>query len=76
MHSANIEKSARLQRVLNRLYEGPATTLELVRDANVCAVNSIISEIRNNGYQVDCSCVGRGKFIYSLVGKSVDISEV
>ena len=65
MHSANLQQPDRLKRVLNRLYEGPATTLELVRDADVCAVNSMI---RANGYKIDCECVGRGQFVYSLVG--------
>ena len=66
MHSATLEKSDRLQRVYNRLMEGPATTMELIRDAGVCAVNSIISELRNNGIGIDCECLRKGVYQYRL----------
>ena len=55
MHSANISKSDRLQRVLKILMDGNKhTTRDLIRKAKVCAVNSIISEIRDNGLKVMC----------------------
>lgn len=55
MNSANICKSDRLQRVLHLLLDGNKhTTRDIIRKANVCAVNSIISEIRDNGFKVMC----------------------
>jgi hypothetical protein len=33
---------------------GEHTTLEIIQKAGVCAVNSIISELRMNGYSIDC----------------------
>jgi hypothetical protein len=36
-----------------------ATTLEIVRQAAVCAVNSTVSELRAMGYRIDCECEGR-----------------
>lgn len=55
MNAANLGKSERLQRVFKLLSKGGEyTTLEIIQKAGVCAVNSIISELRANGYQIDC----------------------
>jgi hypothetical protein len=55
MNAANLTKSDRLQRVFKLLSGGGEfTTLEIIQKAGVCAVNSIISELRQNGYQIDC----------------------
>ena len=55
MHFATLEKSQRLQRVLAVLRDGKThTTRDLIIKAQVCAVNSIVAEIRANGIQVDC----------------------
>jgi len=55
MHSAKLNKSLRLQRVLKVLLDGNKhTTRDIIRKAHVCAVNSIISEIRDNGFKVMC----------------------
>lgn len=55
MNAAKIEKSDRLQRVLALLKKGGEyTTLEIIQKAGVCAVNSIISELRQHGYQISC----------------------
>jgi predicted transcriptional regulator len=55
MNAANLTKSDRLQRVFNLLSRGGEfTTLDIIQQAGVCAVNSIISELRQNGYQIDC----------------------
>jgi len=73
MHYARLEKSGRLQRVLALLSDGlPRTTREIVRGADVCAVNSIVTEIRANGYDIDCRCIGRGLFEYRLVSRPTD----
>lgn len=55
MHYAKIENSERLQRALKLLKKGGRyTTRQIIRKAHVCAVNSVIDEIRENGYNVPC----------------------
>lgn len=55
MNHANLESSDRLARVLDLLKTGKEfTTLEIIKIANVCAVNSIISELRENGCKISC----------------------
>lgn len=59
MHSAKLSKSERLQRVHNLLRRGGEfSTMQIIEAANVCAVNSIIAELRFNG--ADISCQRRG----------------
>ena len=56
--AARLEKSARLQRVRNLLGDGREhSTLDIVRGARVCAVNSIVHELRCNGLEIDCRIV-------------------
>ena len=67
MHSANIDKSERLQRVLGLLWDGKFhTTREIIRRANVCAVNSIVAELRANGFKIECHRE-RNKWYYKCV---------
>ena len=55
MNAARMGKSERLQRVFKLLSKGGEyTTLDIIQQAGVCAVNSIISELRQNGYQINC----------------------
>jgi hypothetical protein len=55
MHAASIDKSPRLQRVDRFLQDGRwHSTLEIVQGCHVCAVNSIIAELRHNGRVIDC----------------------
>jgi hypothetical protein len=55
MNSAKIEKSERLRRVLSILGDGnPHSTRYIMMAAHVCAVNSIISELRDNGKKIKC----------------------
>lgn len=55
MHSASIERSPRLKRVDDLLADGQEyTTLDIVNKAQVCAVNSCISELRANGRVIHC----------------------
>jgi hypothetical protein len=52
VNAASIEKSKRLQRVDDLLSTGKRfSTMEIIQYANVAAVNSIISELRDNGYR-------------------------
>ncbi len=68
MHFAKLNKSARLQRVLNLLGDyQPHTTREIIRNADVCAVNSIIAELRANGEQIRCTAVKKGVYEYQLL---------
>jgi hypothetical protein len=67
IHAARLESSPRLQRVLSALREhGKLTTLEIIQLAGVCAVNSIISELRRNNIGISCECLSRGVFQYTL----------
>lgn len=60
MHAASIEKSDRLRRVDALLADGlPHSTMEIIEDAHVCAVNSIIAELRANGRDIHCNRVDR-----------------
>lgn len=66
MHSANVETSSRLQAVHNVLKDGKShSTLDLIRESGMCAINSIISELRRNGIGVKCERDGR-IYRYSL----------
>lgn len=68
MHFAKVETSERLQKVFTLLKDyKPRTTREIIREADVCAVNSIIAEIRMNGYQIRCTPISRGVFEYQLL---------
>ena len=55
MHAARVEKSDRLQRVLKALSDGAEhSTRELIVEADVCAVNAIVAELRENGHSISC----------------------
>ncbi len=55
LHAARLSTSERLQRVSKVLADGqPHTTLDLIQKAQVCAVNSIASELRRNGLPIRC----------------------
>lgn len=67
MHSARLEKSPRLQRVLEVLQRGGWWgTRAIITEADVCAVNSVVSELRENGIDVQSRCVGHGRYEYRL----------
>ncbi len=55
MNAARLTNSIRLQRVARLLRSGKTfSTLQIVRLARVCAVNSIVAELRVNGMAIDC----------------------
>jgi len=67
MNAANFDKSDRLQRVYKLLKKGGEyTTLEIIQRAGVCAVNSIVSELRQAGYQITCQRRAN-KWFYRLI---------
>ena len=56
MNYARLESSPRLQRLAEALADGREhSTLDLALRAGICAVNSAIAELRNNGYDIDCT---------------------
>lgn len=56
MHSATLDRSERLQRVADLLADGREhSTLDIVVGARVCAVNSCVAELRENGHQITCT---------------------
>lgn len=70
MHAARIGESPRLQKVLAFLRrKGCATTREISHGCDVYAVNSIIAELRANGFTVSCTPVKgqRGVYRYELI---------
>lgn len=59
MNAAKLDKSDRLKRVDSLLSDGRShSTLDIIFEAGVCAVNSIISELRANGRTISCQRVG------------------
>ena len=72
MNSADWRQSPRLQRVLAvlRAADGELTTRDIVARADVCAVNSCVAELRDNGFDVLCRQRvegGRRLWLYRLV---------
>ena len=54
MNAADLRNSARLQRVMRLLADGRwHSTLGIIQEAQVCAVSALISELRQNGIQVE-----------------------
>lgn len=68
MNSARLAHSPRLDRVFRLLLDGkPHSTRDVIRRANVCAVNSIVAELRDNGIAIGCSRIGK-RWFYQLQG--------
>ena len=58
LKAAKLDKSARLQRVRDLLSDGrERSTREIIFGAHVCAVNSVISELRANGLRIECRAI-------------------
>lgn len=67
MKSANLASSQRLQRVDNLLADGREySTMEIIAITGRCAVNSIISELRDNGRNIRCRREGNAWFYRRL----------
>lgn len=66
MHAASEKNSERLQRVMKVLKDGEEhTTYEILHQAQVCAVNSIVAELRVNGHAITCQR-RKDRFYYQL----------
>ena len=70
MHYARLHKSERLRRTLGFLRKARrwVSTMEIIHGADVCAVNSIIAELRANGFIIPCRRVGLARFEYRYQG--------
>jgi hypothetical protein len=67
MHAAKLKNSPRLQRVDKFLSDlRPHTTRDIIRGADVCAVNSCVAELRANGRTINGHWHD-GKFYYRRV---------
>jgi len=55
MNAARLAKSNRLQRVAKLLHDRQwHSTRDIIREAQVCAVNSIMAELKRNNFQYEC----------------------
>ncbi len=55
MHAARLSSSSRLKRVHTLLADHKErSTVQIIQAAQVCAVNSIIAELRANGAEIVC----------------------
>ena len=55
MKAARLDRSDRLQRVLDALADGgDHSTRDLIVEAEVCAVNSCVAELRDQGHAIEC----------------------
>jgi len=69
IHYARIEESERLQRAHKVLSDGQwHSTREIMQAADVCAVNTVVAELRANGAPILTRCAGRGRYEYRLEG--------
>ncbi|MGR3485515.1 MAG: hypothetical protein ACU0BF_09230 [Paracoccaceae bacterium] len=71
MNAASLARSARLRRTLDALDGGGwMTTRDLIRAADICAVNSVVAELRANGCAIetrhDVDDAGRPRWSYRL----------
>lgn len=70
IHYARLEHSERLKRLFNLLSDGRArTTLEIIQQAQICAVSTAIAELRRNGFEIECEPVRKGIYQYRLIPK-------
>lgn len=69
MNAANLKTSYRLQKVLGELKAHPQgiSSMTLIRKAQVVAPGTVISELRSQGYAIDCKRKG-DVWIYTLQG--------
>jgi hypothetical protein len=74
MHAATLKNSSRLQAVHSLLLDGQEhSTRDIIKRTGMCAINSIISELRENKIRIDCRYVGEtengnSEYAYKLSG--------
>lgn len=75
IHYAKLENSERLQELKRLLLRGPHTTLQILEQTeHVRAVSPAITELRKNGVPVNCKCLRRGVFEYSIPEGQLDLN--
>ena len=77
MHAARLATSPRLQAVRAALSDGAEhSTLDLVHETGVLAINSTVSELRANGFVIHCrqgKAPGGGRiWLYRLIPQKED----
>lgn len=68
--AALLENSPRLQRVARFLSDGkPHSTMEIQIACQVCAVGTIVQELKDtkNGFDIECEQIGRDRWEYKMV---------
>lgn len=74
-HVAKLEKSKRLKRLLEvfkRHPNVPLSTIELIKMADVCAVNSACHELRQNGVDISPARYIAGHYCYTYMVEEKD----
>lgn len=73
INAAKLDRSERLQRVLTLLIENRhrwLTTRQIMRLSHVCAVNTVIAELRDNSAEIECKTTvlrdGKRRWSYRL----------
>ena len=71
MNAAKVSGSKRLQRVQRLLAKGGwHSTRDIVSEAQVCAVNSCVAELRDGGAEIECKIftdhTGERRFYYRM----------
>jgi nitric oxide reductase activation protein len=73
IHYAKLDSSSRLQKLLMHLSDGAEhSTLDIIKNTSLCAINSAISELRRNGIAVTCRRIGREVWTYQLTDLAGD----
>lgn len=52
--NANLQKVFRYLRIARGRGDGTATTRDIITATGICAVNSVIGELRENGCEISC----------------------
>ena len=64
----------RTKAVYLALVMGPGlTTREIIQKTGYCAINSIVSELRENGVQIECKRIDTGIYQYRMCIESVGL---
>lgn len=67
IRAARLSGSERLGVVCRLLQDGCwHGTREIIHTCDVCAVNTIIAELRANGLRIETRCKGQGRYEYRL----------
>ena len=66
--AAKLSNSPRLQRLQKLLSDGREySTLDIIHEANICAVNSAVAELRENGFSIECRKMSRNQYLYRMI---------